>query len=61
MDGFLSFTISTAKVSPLNVLLYTAELEISHPLATFRPILPFGPSKILLLGQIYCTFPMGKL
>ena len=26
----------------------------------FQPILPFWPSKVSLLGQIYCTFPMEK-
>ena len=36
------------------------ELEISRPLAIFWPIFPIWPSKSNLLGQIYCTFPMGK-
>ena len=32
----------------------------SRPLAIFRPIFSIWPSKSNLLGQIYCTFPMGK-
>ena len=32
----------------------------SQPLAIFWPIFPIWPSKSNLLGQIYCTFPMGK-
>ena len=32
----------------------------SQPLAIFRPICPIWPSKSNLLGQIYCTFPMGN-
>ena len=31
-----------------------------RPLAIFRPICPIWPSKSSLLGQIYCTIPMGK-
>ena len=30
-------------------------------MAIFWPIFPIWPSKSDLLGQIYCTFPMGKL
>ena len=44
-----------------SVFLFTEpEIHSSRPLAIFQSIFTIWPSKSNLLGQIYCTFPMGK-
>ena len=39
---------------------YSRAWNNSQPLAIFQPIFTIWPSKSNLLGQIYCTIPMGK-
>ena len=48
-------------ISVTNIHTFTARAwNSSQPLAIFRPIFPVWPSKSNLLGQFYCTFPIGK-
>ena len=53
------FTKPLSKYRMIPIYVYRA-WNSSRPLATFQPIFHIWLSKSNLLGQIYCTFPMGK-